>query len=75
MGTAPRRGDVWIRACGASVNELVDAVTQDPIAAADTFQQAVAIASKHRAAVWHANVDDRRRPPGEPILVLPNVFE
>jgi hypothetical protein len=74
MGTAPRRGDVLIRACGASY-ELVDAVTQDPIAAADTFQQAVAIASKHRAAVWQANVDDHRRPPGEPILVLPNVFE
>ena len=74
MGTAPRRGDVLIRACGASY-ELVDAVTHDPIAVADTFQQALAMAAKHRAAVWRANVDDRRRPLGEPILVLPNIFE
>jgi hypothetical protein len=74
MEAAPQRGDVLIRSAGASY-ELVDAVTHDPIAVADTFQQALAVAAKHRAAVWRANVDDRRRPLGEPILVLPNIFE
>ena len=74
MRAVPRRGDVLIRASGASY-ELVDAVTHDLIAVAETFQEALAIAARHRAAVWHANVDDRRRPSGEPVLVLPNIFE
>jgi len=70
----PRAGDVLIRSAGASY-ELVDAVTHEHIAAADTFLEVLALASKHRAAVWQANVADRRRPTGEPVLVLPNVFE
>jgi hypothetical protein len=74
MDDVPRPGDVLIRSAGASY-ELVDAVTHQPIAAADTFQEALALASKHRAAVWQANVADRRRAAGEPVLVLPNVFE
>ena len=55
--------------------ELLATLTHQHIAAADTFQDAVALASKHRAAVWQANVADPRRAAGELVLLLPNVFE
>jgi hypothetical protein len=74
MVTMPKRGDVLIRPTAAGY-ELVDAITEHHLAAADTFHEALALAAKHRAAVWHANVSDDRRPVGEPVLVLPNVYE
>jgi hypothetical protein len=71
MAATPRPGDVLIRPFGESSYALVDAATNEQIAITSELRAAVKLASEHGGAVWRENVDNRGRPLGSPVLLLP----
>jgi len=70
MTTIPTHGDVLIRAYVGSSYQLLDATTH---ANRDSRElpMAVTMASERGGAVWRENVDNRGRPLGAPVLLLP----
>ena len=66
MKTSPTHGDVLIRAYAGS-----NATTHEQIAIIGDLQTAVLMARDRGRAVWRENVDDRGRPLGSPVLLLP----
>ena len=68
---SPKPGDVLIRAFADSSYQLVDAMTHRQIAIIGELHLAVKIATDHGGAVWRENVDNRGRPLGSPVLLLP----
>ena len=71
MATIPMHGDVLIRAYAGSSYQLLDATTHKQIAIIGNLQLAVTMASERGGAVWRENVDNRGRPLGSPVLLLP----
>ena len=71
MTTAPKHGDVLIRAYAGARYQLLDAATHTHIAIVGNLQMAVTIASERGGAVWRENVDNRGRPLGDAVLLLP----
>lgn len=74
MTTSPTRGDVLIRVYAGSSFQLVDAMTREQIAIIGDLKMAVRIGSDHGGAVWRENVDNRGRPIGDPILLMPQMM-
>ena len=73
MKTTLKPGDVLIRVFSESAYEILDATTQQQIAIAPDLHVAVKIASERGGAVWRANIDNRGRPLGDPVLLLPKL--
>jgi hypothetical protein len=71
MPASPASGDVLIRLYTGSSYQLVDAMTREQIAIIRDLPMAVRIGSDHGGAVWRENVDNRGRPLGSPVLLLP----
>ena len=71
MTIIPTHGDVLIRAYVGSNYQLLDATTHKQIAILGNLQMAVTMASERGGAVWRENVDNRGRPVGAPVLLLP----
>jgi hypothetical protein len=71
MTTIPTDGDVLIRVYVGSSYQLLEATTHKQIAILGNLQMAVTMASERGGAVWRENVDDRGRPLGAPVLLLP----
>ena len=69
--SAPRHGDVLIRAVGESSFELIDATTREQIAIVPGLQVAVQVATERGGAVWRENVDHQGRSLGKAVLLLP----
>ena len=40
-----------------------------------TFEDAITFGGKHKGAVWQQATDNRGRPMGDPIVVLPRINE
>jgi hypothetical protein len=51
----------------------VDAATHQQIAIVPSIEDAIRIAGDRGGAVWRDNVDNRGRPLGEPILLMPQM--
>ena len=75
MTTSPTRGDVLIRSYARSSYQLLDATTHEEIAIIGNLQMAVTMASERGGAVWRENVDNRGRPLGSPVLLLPKTSD
>lgn len=71
MTIGPSHGDVLIRAYSDSSYQLLDAGSYEQIAIIGDLRTAITIASERGGAVWRENVDNRGRPLGAPVLLLP----
>jgi hypothetical protein len=71
MATTPKHGDVLVRVFGESNYQLLDATTHEQIAIVPTLPAAIEVANERGGAVWRENVDNRGRPLGNPVLLLP----
>ena len=71
MTAGPTHGDVLIRTYAGSSYQLLDASTHEQIAVIGTLQMAVMMARDRGGSVWRENVDNRGRPLGNPVLLMP----
>jgi hypothetical protein len=71
----PQAGDVLIRGSAGTGFEVLDAVSREHLTAFATFEQAIAFTGKRKGAVWQQATDNRGRPMGEPIVILPRISE
>lgn len=65
------QGSVLIRNLPGSEFELVDRDTHELLVARAPLTDVLQVAAARGVTVWQQNVDDRGRPLGEPIRLLP----